>query len=403
MLSRPTTRSDARLHDRALLLGIAVAALNLRLAVIGLPPLLQTIRQNLHMSSAFAGLLSTVPFVCTGAVSVFTVHLMQRRSQRQLVAVALVLIAAGLGLRSLSSTALGIVLLTVPIGVGIGVLTVTLPPVVKRWFSTKGGGATGAYLTASGLGAAAAAFLAVPLARALGSWRSSLAIGGIPALVALPYWLWATRDHPLRLERGDQLDPPMRRPQSTGVVVFLLAAAFACQSAGFSGTISWLATLYEHAGWSANHAGFATAFVTALSVPAAALIPHRSDGGDRRRWVAVMAALAGCGILGFALEPRTLAWLWLVCFGVGNGALFPLILALVLDHASDEHDAAVLTRWTWGISSLLAGFTPLLIGALRDAAISFSAAFALLAACTAASGALVMGLPHRSEITARLR
>jgi CP family cyanate transporter-like MFS transporter len=292
-------------------------------------------------------------------------------------------------------SALALVLMTVPLGLGIGILTVTLPSVVKRSFAEIGGGATGTYLTASGLGAAAAGFLAVPLARAFG-WRASLAIGAIPALLALPYWLRAT---------GGPGAPASRERPSSGnswpsderLTLVVLTTAFVCQSAGFSGTISWLAALYEHAGWSADRAGVATGVAVALSVPAAALIPRRSDGGDRRRWVAVMAGMSACGILGFALDPRGLPWAWLSLFGVGNGALFPLILALVLDHAADEHEAAVLTRWTWGAGSLLAGFTPLLIGAMRDTAISFSTAFTILAACAAASGVLAMTLGRRTS------
>ena len=87
--------------------------------------------------------------------------------------------------------------------------------------------------------------------------------------------------------------------------------------------------------------------------------------------------------------PETPAWLWAPLFGLGTGALFPLLLTLPLDLADSAFEATDLTAWMLGIGYLMSAVAPVAVGALRDLTGGFDVAFAYLAVMGATSAALV--------------
>src|SRR5690606_14021829 len=94
----------------------------------------------------------------------------------------------------------------------------------------------------------------------------------LPALIALPLWtarhLGHGRPDPARASTGPR--PPSRRPDRTAVV---LAVVFGLQSLCFSAMISWIAAVYEEAGWSQSRAALATASIPVMTVVASLLVP----------------------------------------------------------------------------------------------------------------------------------
>ena len=78
---------------------IFLAALNLRAALASVPPLVNTIQDDLGLSSAAAGLLTTVPVLCMGLFAPVSQRLAHRVGREMTVAVALGLLVVGLLLR----------------------------------------------------------------------------------------------------------------------------------------------------------------------------------------------------------------------------------------------------------------------------------------------------------------
>ncbi len=64
----------------AAVIGFVLMTANLRIAIAALSPVLPQIQRSLGLSSAMAGLLTTIPVVCFGAVA-FAVPAMRRRAQ----------------------------------------------------------------------------------------------------------------------------------------------------------------------------------------------------------------------------------------------------------------------------------------------------------------------------------
>ena len=140
---------------RLALAGIIAAAICLRLAVIGVGPLIEPLRHSLGISRGVAGLLTTIPFVCMSVFAFAGPYVIARVGYARLIELCLLVLAITTALRAAMPTASLLLLMTVPIGVAIALAGVALPGVVKHGFSARGGAATGAYVAAMSLGAAA--------------------------------------------------------------------------------------------------------------------------------------------------------------------------------------------------------------------------------------------------------
>jgi CP family cyanate transporter-like MFS transporter len=370
--------TSTRRGDPGLLAGILAAGFNLQLAIIAVGPLIDTIRSDTGMSAALAGLLQTIPFLCIGCIALGGPLLVVSFGAERLVGYALGVICAGTALRSAMPTPALLLAASIPIGLASGALSLGLPAVVKAHFPARGGAVIGGYTAALSLGAALAALTAVPFSHAFGSWRLALATGALPAAIALPIWISAARPYYTRARDGGvrAWDTALFRPPPYGV---LLAGLFACQSVVFTAGISWVAALYRDHGWSDGHAGLATATISLVTIPAALLVPGRSDGADRRPWLIGSAlALAG-GTLGLALAPTSGPWFWLVVFGIGTGAIFPLCLALPLDLVDGQPEVARLTAWMLGAGYIASAASPTVVGGLHDLTGEFTLPMLLLA------------------------
>jgi CP family cyanate transporter-like MFS transporter len=396
------TLGGGRRQTVAAVAAVAVAAFNLRIAVVAVGPVLVAIRADTGMSATLAGALGAIPFLCMGLFAQAGVPLVRRLGARLLIAGALALVTAGTLARSVMPTAALIVVATVPIGIGIALVGLALPAVIKRRFASRTGAATGTYVAALSVGASLTALTMVPLSDALGGWRGAFAVTAVPTVLAVPFWLrFAGRHRPApakaaaghpRAERHRLL--PSRRGS-------LLAVVFGLQSMCYAAVINWIAALYSHSGWSAGTAAFATAAVSILNIPAALIVPGLSDGHDRSKWLLGAALAMGIGLLGLAFAPTAASWLWIIVFSLGSGSMFPLALTLPLDLGESERTITELTAWMFGYGYILSACGPLVVGGLYELTGGFAVPMALLGALGVCSGLVALTSPLRGRPVTR--
>ncbi|MGH2869930.1 MAG: CynX/NimT family MFS transporter [Solirubrobacteraceae bacterium] len=374
------------------LTAILAAALNLRIGVTEVGPLIDRIRHDTGMSATLAGVLGSIPFVCMGVFAPLGLRLVLRVPARRLVAACMLLIVAGTLARGVAPTAWLLLAATLPLGVGLAIAGVVLPGVIKMHFPHRTGAAMGAYVAVLSVGASVTALTMVPLTKALGGWQGAFAISAIPTLACLPLWLLLPSAHAGPVTDISQPAPASGEsrsaaaPRHAPTLIALLAGVFGLQSVCFAAVTNWVASLYHHQGWSLSAAGFTTALVSILVIPGALVIPALSDRGDRRKWVLGSALLMACGVFGFAFAPTAAPWLWMLAFATGNGALFPLALTLPQDLAEDERSRTLLTTWMLGLGYTLSGAGPLIVGGLLDVTGSFEVPMALLGVMGILSG-----------------
>jgi CP family cyanate transporter-like MFS transporter len=387
------------------LVAVLAAAFNLRAGIVIVGPLIEDIRADTGMSSALAGALTTIPFFCIGLFAFLGPPLVKRFGSRRVVLGALLLITAGSLGRAIAPTGPLIIATTLPIGLGIALIGVTLPAVVKDQFPDRGGLVTGAYVASLSVGMIMVGVGLVPVADALGGWRGAFAVSALPSAVAAALWvgagdlagadaLGATRTAPNRDALGAETALVRLRGRITpDRTALLLGITCGLQSVTFAGMVSWGPAHYQEAGWSKGAAAIVITSIGVYTVIASLTMLPASEGRDRRRWVAGTAFALSVGTIGIALAPTSVPWLWLTLFGLGSGGIFPLLLALTLDLAEEPARAVELTTWMLGLGYLLAGFAPVVTGALRDLTGGFEVPMLLLACAGFLSGCLAFLIP----------
>ena len=260
-----------------LLAGLFLAALTLRPQLVGVGPLLSTIRHALGVSHAVAGLLSTLILLCMGLFAPIAFAISRRVGPRWAITGALALIA-GFGVaRAVVGPAAAVIALTVPVGIGVALAGSLMPLVVRHSWPKCPVLATAIYTTGISLGAALAAALAVPLSDALGGWRGALtAFSLFTAAIALA-WIVLTRRYSDRYETAGPLPRLPLRSRSA----WLLVAIFALVSISYYGINAWLPSSFTERGWSHASAGELLTVLNAVTVPVSIALALRGTTSAR--------------------------------------------------------------------------------------------------------------------------
>jgi CP family cyanate transporter-like MFS transporter len=350
-----------------------LVSLALRPQIIATAPLIPSIQADLGISHVVAGLLSAIPVLCMGVFAPAAAYVSGAIGARWAIAGSVVLIAAG-GLLRVAVPDTGVLIaFTFPVGVGIAVAGTLMPAIVKGRLAHRPAFGTGIYATGIQLGAAVSAALAVPLAHLHGGWRASLALFSVAAAISGAAWLlFGGREKRPRVRvRPPKL--PLRNPTA-----WTVSLVFAMIAVCFYGLSAWLPDAYVEHGWSEGRAGALLAVVQAVTVPTGLALPWLADRrGSRRFYLATAAAVQMVGLLGVQLFPDA-GWLWAVVLGLGIGTLFPLAMTLPLDLSDDPAAAVAVTGMMLGVGYTITGAAPLVLGYVRDATGSFSAALWLI-------------------------
>ncbi|MGX1671690.1 CynX/NimT family MFS transporter [Streptomyces sp. NPDC055400] len=367
---------------RLMIVGIVLAALNLRPAITSLGALLEEVRDGLGMSGSVAGLLTSVPPLCFAIFGVMAPRLARRFGPGAVVCAGMAAIAAGLVIRPFTGTTVGFLVASALALMGIAVSNVLMPVIVKRWFPDRVGSMTGLYSMALALGTSLAAAVTVPVTDALGgSWKTGLALWAALAVAAVVPWV------PLARERGTEGGATAGTPQrddglriTRSRTAWALAVFFGLQATAAYITMGWMAQIFRDAGVSAGTAGVLLAVTMAMGVPLAFVIPRLATRLPSQGPIVI--ALGMCGLAGYAglyFAPAGGAWAWAVLLGISNCA-FPLALTMVGMRARTGTGVAKLSAFAQSTGYLISIPGPLLVGVLYQHSGGWGVPIALMAA-----------------------
>jgi CP family cyanate transporter-like MFS transporter len=346
---------------------LLVSALNLRMAVAAISPVLNTVQQDLGLSSATAGLLSTVPILCFGVFALATPRLIRRFGMERLLVLAMVVITAGIALRILPPVA-ALFAGTAVLGAGIAVGNVLVPGLIKQDFAGKASLMTGLYSVSLFVGPALSAGLTVPIMHATGlGWRPAIALWGGVAVIAIALLSPLAARHP-RATRAGAL-PHQPRGLWKDPLAWMVSAFMGLQSLGYYSGVAWIPTLLQDHGMSAGQAGWMLSYSSFPGLAMALITPLVIRGRSRRAATLVVAAVVACGIgyLGLIVAPVSLAYLWMTVLGIGQGMSISLALGFIVARAPDVHHTAHLSTMAQSVGYLIASLGPVGIGALHGA------------------------------------
>ncbi|MFF9014360.1 CynX/NimT family MFS transporter [Streptomyces sp. NPDC014870] len=360
---------------RLVVVGIVLAALNLRPAITSLGSLLEEVREGLHMSGSVAGVLTSVPPLCFAIFGITAPRLARRFGPSAVVCAGMAAIFAGLAVRPFASGTVGFLAASALALMGIAVSNVLMPVIVKRYFPGRVGTMTGLYSMALALGTSLAAAATVPMTEALGgSWRAGLGLWAVLAALAVLPWIPLVRDRARSATTFPATEPASRgsAPEAASAplritrsrTAWALGAFFGLQATGAYITMGWMPQIFRDAGVPAGTAGVLLAVTMVMGVPLAFVIPGLAT--RLKTQGPIVVALGLCGLVGYSglyLAPAAGAWAWALLLGVSNCA-FPLALTMIGLRSRTGAGVVRLSAFAQSVGYLISIPGPLIVGVL---------------------------------------
>jgi CP family cyanate transporter-like MFS transporter len=384
-----TTVERRRLGWRLILPAAALVAvaLCLRAPFSSVGPVLDELGDEFALSTAALAVVTALPLVCFALVSPFAPALASRIGVHRAVVVGTALLAVGIALRLGGTVGLfaGTVLLTG----GIAIVNVLLPAAARSEYGSRSAVVLGMTTASMAFSASAGAGLAQPFTSLGGSARVGLLLWAVPVLAALAAVAVLAR------ARREVAPPPAAAPGSrTAILRDRVALAvtlfFGLQSLSFYVLLTWMPDVLEsEAGISPVGAGGLVALATVLGAPASLIVPPlavRRPG--QVGWVVGVSVPAAIAITGLLVAPEAAPVLWVLLYGLGTGAAFPLAMTLVLLRTRDVAQTGRLSASAQCIGYLIAATGPLAVGLLHQATGGWTAGLVLLLAVLVAQTAV---------------
>lgn len=378
-MHRPETAPPRPWRGRLVVLaGVLLVALDLRLAVAAVSPILDLLREDVTFTTTHAGLLGTAPVVAFAAFGALAPTVGRRVGLEPALVAAMVLSALGTLLRAAAPDAAWFLAWSVVALAGMGLGNVLLPALVKRYFPDRIGAVTAAYTVALSLSTAAPPLVAVPAAHALG-WRAALGAWAVVGLLAaVPWVVVLVRSVRARAALRDVIahSPAAHDPGAPGhaapgrvwrsPLAWAMTVTFAMNTTNVYVAFAWLPDLLVDAGATAAEAGGWLALFGLLGMVSALVVPPLAVRVRNPWWLMVVfVVLYVVGYVGLLVAPAGRA-VWVTVLGIAPGS-FPLVLTLVGLRTRTASGAASLSGFVQGLGYALAGAGPFAVGLLREA------------------------------------
>lgn len=347
------------------LVALLALAFNLRPVAVAVGPVLTDISADIGLDGVTAGMLTALPTVCFAAFGALAPWASRLLGVVPTIGIGLVALLAGQAGRLAVGSPGAFLALSALALAGMALANVLMPTLVRVHYPDRIGTATALYSLTLTLGVTTASAATVPVAHALGGWRSALGVWIVTGAVALAIWapfLLRARSAP----RGDG------RGVSLGLIArtrlgWALALLFGIQSAQAYSIFGWLPSVFQSAGLSELDAGYMLGIATGVGILPAFAVPvlvgrMAHPGG---LFLGIMAFLIA-GYIGLLAAPSALPWLWAAFLALGQ-ASFPLVLALFGLRAHTPGATAALSGFAQSVGYAIATLGPLSFGVLHQA------------------------------------
>lgn len=350
----------------ALLIGIILIGSNLRAPLTSVGSLMSFIRDDLGLSNALAGSITTLPLLAFALLSPFAPKIANRIGMEWTIFLSLILLTVGLVVRSFFGVSL-LFVGTVLIGLAIAIGNVLLPGLIKMNYPLRIGLMTGIYAVFMNLFGALASGLSVPISSISGiGWKGSLAFWGILSIVALLVWIPQLRksvDSPKAAERQEKEKHNIwKSPLAWYITVFM-----GMQSLVFYTLITWLPEILLAHGYGSSAAGWMLSLMQFSLIPITFIVPLIAEKMSNQKLLAgITGALFFIGIVGLIAGNAVFIPVSIILLGIGAGSAFSLSMMFFSLRTTSGQQASEMSGMAQSFGYLMAATGPVLFGALHD-------------------------------------
>lgn len=373
------TAGSLNTHKRnnwLLLIGVILVSTNLRGPFTSVGALIPFIREDLGISNALAGSITTLPLLAFALVSPFAPKIANRIGMEWTITLSLVLLITGVVIRSLGEITF-LFTGTFFIGVAIAIGNVLIPGIIKMNYPLKIGLMTGIYAIFMNVFGALGSGISVPLA-SIGDfgWQGALSIWAILAFISLLIWLpqLNSRRHRETTVKTGTKNNLWRSPLAWKITLFM-----GSQSLIFYTLVTWLPDILYENGYDSNSAGWMLFLMQFAIIPFTFIIPVIAEKMKNQVGLSLATGLLFIIGLGGLLQGNIMmAPLWVILLGIAGGSAFSLSMMFFTLRTKDGKEAAELSGMAQSFGYLLAAVGPVLVGSLHDVTSGWTVPLSLL-------------------------
>ncbi len=356
-------------------------ACNMRAPFTGVGAIVSMIREDLDISNAWAGMISTIPLLVFAVVCPLSAPIARKVGMGRMLLAALGFILCGELIRSWGGEA-GLLLGTAVLSVGIAIENVLVMGLVKQRFPDQPGIMTSIVTTTMAVTACLAIGGSVPLAKTLGlGWRGALGIWAVVAAASFLLWLPQANkpeNYGVAAREGPQtslMKILYKQPSAWCLMVFM-----GTQSMAFYCITAWVPSILQSRGFSVAAAATAATVLQLASLPSTLLVPLLAEKFQPRKMVILFSFMFLGGALLFYFFPfsTVLTYVSIIILSIGMGSGFSFCFLFFALRTQTAEQTAALSGMAQSGGYLLAAIGPVLMGKIFDVTGSWNLAMLFL-------------------------
>ncbi|MEE1131988.1 MAG: MFS transporter [Caryophanon sp.] len=347
------------------LVAIFFVSINLRPAVTSVGPLLNTIADDLTVSSTQMSLLTSIPVFCMGLFASLAMPMTKRFGDRLAIALLMALIGIATIVRIFVPTYGALLVTSFFAGVGIAAIAPMMSGFIKKHFPHKTASVIGLHSFGIGFGATISAGFTTVFFDWSSTWAFALGIWGVLAAVAIVVWMMSVKQEP-KLTLVQQVGEKGRNPWKTKRA-WVLLLFFGVQTSLFFSMTTWLAPIAQEAGFTIAVAGTVLTVMTIVQLVGNLTIPALLEKYPNRiTWIVGLTAVALVGGVLLVIGGTAFIWIGAMLIGLAMSGLFPIGILLPLDDARNDEEANTWSSMVMSGGFMMSAIIPLVIGVLYD-------------------------------------
>ena len=349
------------------LVAIFFVSINLRPAVTSVGPLLNTIADDLSVSSTQMSLLTSIPVFCMGLFASLAMPLTKRFGDRMAITLLMVLIGVATIVRIFVPSYGALIVTSFFAGVGIAAIAPIMSGFIKKHFPQKTASVIGLHSFGIGFGATISAGFTTVFFDWSNTWTFALGIWGVLAAVAIVIWMMATKGGNEQVATvTEAVAQEGRNPWKTKRA-WMLLLFFGVQTSLFFSMTTWLAPIAQEAGFTLATAGLVLTVMSIVQLFGNLTIPAMLDKyPNRMAWITGLTAVALVGGIMMWIGGTAFIWAGAMLIGLAMSGLFPIGILLPLDDARNDKEANEWSSMVMSGGFMMSAIIPLVIGVLYD-------------------------------------
>jgi len=358
------------------LAGLLLMALNSRIMVAVVSPIIGLIRHDITITRSDQGVIGLMAPLCFSVFGAISPALGRRLGLEALMVGALAVSGIGEVYRAMMHTPVQFIAWTIPALIGAGVGNVIAPPLIKKYFPDRVGAVTAIYTFFTTISTSLPPLFILNIAEATG-WRFSVGMWAVIGFCGVIPWLVVLFSSEHAGERlaavKRRLDPRVATPRPPRLHVSLLrnpiawamTIVFTVNSIIAYTAFAWLPQVFTDAGMPLARADLYLGAFAAGSLPGALITPMLV-ARMKRTWILPIVFFSAyvVSLTSLAINPARLTLLWILLSRVGD-CFFPYVLTMINLRTRTTRGSIAMSGFVQPVAYMIAVLGPSGFGLLH--------------------------------------